>query len=87
MSLTSTITNDTGKAEELYIDEKWREYQTPRIILETTVHSDTITGNPFIKYKVSTNYQFNGDKTFMVMKSEIDPKMNRNTITIKETNQ
>lgn len=87
MSLKSTITNDTGKAEELYIDEKWREYQTPRIILETTVHSDTITGNPFIKYKVSTNYQFNGDKTFMVIKSEIDPKMNRNTITIKETNQ
>ena len=39
-SLYNATTNETAKAEEHYVDQYYREYSAPKILMETTLHDN-----------------------------------------------
>ena len=77
-NLTNTVRNDTAKAEELYCDSYFREYSTPKIILETDVHKTNSISN---WNRFTVNY-FN--KTFFPIGINEDLYNNSVHLTLKE---
>lgn len=69
-------TDEVAKAEEHYIDEYYREYSTPKIILELSTHNEVT---------ISDNYTWNRlGKTFFIQGINKDIRFNKNTLTLKE---
>lgn len=69
-------TDEVAKAEEHYIDEYYREYSTPKIVLELSTHYNNF---------LTDNYRWNKlNKTFYIQKIDKDIRFNKNTLTLKE---
>lgn len=69
-------TDEVAKAEEHYIDEYYREYSTPKIILELSTHNDVF---------ISDVYEWNRlNKSFFIQGINKDIRFNKNTLTLKE---
>lgn len=43
-AITNNITNETDKPEKFYVDAYYREYCTPKLIMESTLHSGIMLG-------------------------------------------
>jgi len=79
MQITDTHTNETDKPEKIYVDAYYREYCSPKTILETTLHdSDNIS--IFNKY----SFSFMNNKTYYVLGEEKDLKNGTTKIKLKE---
>lgn len=77
-SIYNSITKETAKAEEHYVDYYYREYSKPRMIMETTLHNkNEIKWNDLIFSK-----QMN--KKFFIMNVDYDVKKNNKTLKLKE---
>lgn len=77
-SIYNAATNETAKAEEHYVDEYYREYSRPRIMMETRLHSDL--GTDFRNIFNSTPL----GKSFHVQSIDSDVREATDTITLKE---
>ena len=77
-SLYNATTNETAKAEEHYVDQYYREYSVPKVLMETTLH-DT----PDINFR---NIFISGAlrKTMYVQSINQDIREATATITLKE---
>lgn len=78
LEITNNVTNETDKPERHYVDAYYREYSTPRMIVETTLHE-----NDDIKMfnKFSIQYL---NKTFHMLREEKNVKNATTKITVKE---
>lgn len=77
-SLYNKTTNETAKAEEHYVDQYYREYSSPKILMETTLHD-----NKDINFR---NIFLSGalNKTMYVQSINHDVREATATITLKE---
>lgn len=77
-SLYNATTNETAKAEEHYVDQYYREYSSPKILMETTLHD-----NQDINFR---NIFLSGalNKTMYVQSINHDVREATATITLKE---
>lgn len=77
-SLYNKTTNETAKAEEHYVDQYYREYSSPKILMETTLHE-----NKDINFR---NIFLSGalNKTMYVQSINHDVREATATITLKE---
>lgn len=77
-SLYNATTNETAKAEEHYVDQYYREYSSPKILMETTLHE-----NKDINFR---NIFLSGalNKTMYVQSINHDVREATATITLKE---
>lgn len=77
-SLYNKTTNETAKAEEHYVDQYYREYSSPKILMETTLHD-----NKDINFR---NLFLSGalNKTMYVQSINHDVREATATITLKE---
>lgn len=80
ISLYSAIEKANAKAEELYVNDYWKEYSEPKVNIESTLHYNECDDNFMNKYQ----FNYFGDKTFYPVKSEIELKYNRNKLYLKE---
>lgn len=71
-------TETTAKAEELYVDQYYRAYSKPKIIMTATMHNTTNI-NLYNLYNSSVL-----NKKFFVQSMNYDVKMNNKEITFKE---
>lgn len=71
-------TETTAKAEELYVDQYYREYSKPKIIMTATMHNTTNI-NPYNIYNSSVL-----NKQFFVQSMNYDVRKNKKEITFKE---
>ena len=86
LNIVNNATSETDKAEKHYVDAYWREYNAPRMILDTALidhndfeHLDTIQFKKF-------TFPYIEDKTFFVVKTERDLKNESINLTLKERN-
>lgn len=77
-NITNTITNETCKAEEMYIKDYYAEYNTPKLIVETTL--DTTKTSPWKKYQFS----YFPNKTFYAMGTELNLKYDTTKYKLKQ---
>ena len=78
LSITDNHTQETDKPEKIYVDAYYREYSTPKTILETTVH-DSNNINPFNKYNISFM-----NKTYYFVSEEKNLASNTTKLKLKE---
>lgn len=78
-TVTNVITNNTGKPEEHYINNYWREYTQPKILCETELVEDM--GHDFL-----THYKFKTlpGKEFYVQSITKDVRNATDKLTLKE---
>ena len=77
-SVTDTVENETAKGEELYCNWFYKEYSTPKIILETDL-KDTTNIDLFNKYYIG--YM---NKNFGIVETSRDLKENQTHIKFRE---
>lgn len=77
-SLTNTITNEKAKPEEIYCDAYYKEYNKPKIVLQTDLH-DTSKISLFNRFKIG----YIG-KTFYPLKIDSNLSNGSVNITLKE---
>ena len=77
-TLYNNVTTENAKAEEHYVDQYYREYSSPKILLTSTMHND----NRIAFNNLYTSTVLN--KTFFIQSMNFDVKMNKNEITYKE---
>jgi hypothetical protein len=70
------FTGETAKAEEHYVDQYFRQYSSPKILMKMTIH-----GIPSISNRYISNVL---NKQFFTQSVNTDVKMNKSQITIKE---
>lgn len=78
MNIRNSITGNVGKAEELYIDDYYKEYYTPKMIIDTSFRMENF--GFFKLYRFS--YLLN--KKFYPIGYEADLKQDTVTIKMKE---
>jgi len=78
-NLTDNNEGITAYAEKLYVDHYYKEFNTPKIIVETTLDNNTINVSPFNTYTIG----YLG-KTFYPLSINTDMRMASSTITLKE---
>lgn len=77
-SIYNTNTGETAKPEEHYVDCYYREYNQPKILMETSLHNSD---------KIRFNYLYNSktlSKTFYPIRETFDVKRDNKTLTLKE---
>lgn len=74
----NATTTETAKAEEHYVDAYYREYSTPKIMMQTQLHN-TSNINLFNTYHSNPL-----NKNFFVQSMGLDVRMNNANITLKE---
>ena len=74
----NATTQETAKAEEHYVDAYYREYSTPKIMMQTQLHN-TSNINLFNTYHSNPL-----NKNFHVMSMGLDVRFNNANITLKE---
>lgn len=79
LNFTNNITDEVAKAEQHYIDAYWREYNTPRVIIETDLNHDTDVYE-FNKY----HFNYFNNKNFYPIKIDYDVCNNSAHLTLKE---
>lgn len=86
LNIVNNATSETDKAEKHYVDAYWREYNTPRMILETSLHDDNDMEHlDAVQFRKFT-FPYIEDKTFFVVKTERDLKNESINLTLKERN-
>ena len=78
MSISNAITGNVGKAEELYIDDYYQEYYTPKMIIDTSFRMDNFGFFKLYRFSYLQN------KKFYPIGFEADLKQNTVTIKMKE---
>ena len=71
-------TETTAKAEELYVDQYYRSYSKPRIIMTSTMHNTTNIN----LYNIYNSSVLN--KQFFIQSMNYDVRMDKKEITFKE---
>ena len=77
-TIYNAMTETTAKAEELYVDQYYRAYSKPKIIMTATMHN-TSNINLYNLYNSSVL-----NKKFFVQSMNYDVRMNNKQITFKE---
>lgn len=75
-NIYNKITNESAKAEEHFIDEYFREYSTPKIILELSTHNSVTPTDIYRWDRLG--------KTFFIQSFNRDIRFNKTTLTLKE---
>ena len=73
--LLNRVTNETNKPEKFYVDSYYREYSTPRLIMNSTIHG----GAALDKYSI--NYL---NKNFLVQGYEYYVQTDKKKLKMKE---
>ena len=77
-SLYNALNETTAKPEELYVDQYYRQYSTPKIIMEATMHNaDNIIMSNLYNSTVL-------NKKFFIQSMNFDVKMDNKQLTFKE---
>ena len=77
-SLYNALNETTAKPEELYVDQYYRQYSTPKIIMEATMHNaDNISMSNLYNSTVL-------NKKFFIQSMNFDVKMDNKQLTFKE---
>ena len=77
-TIYNNVTGNQGKAEELYIDDYYKEYSKPKVIIETTLDANkTDYWNRF-------KFSYFSNKKFMTLSTEYNLKLDTKTFKIKE---
>lgn len=86
LNIVNNATSETDKPERFYVDAYWREYNTPRMVINTALKDtnsfEYLDVTQFNKLQLS----FIDDKTFFVTKTERDLKNEKINVTLKERN-
>ena len=77
-SLFNANTNETAKAEEHYVDAYYREYSTPKLLLNMTLHDDNTNFTDIYRWTKFSN------KVFYPIAINKDIRLGRATLTLKE---
>lgn len=79
LSIKSNATNEIDKPEKLYVDYYFREYSTPKIIIDTDVKDDS-------KFTFFNRYNFNylRDKNFAPLTMDYNLRYNNLKLKMKE---
>ena len=77
-SIYNARTETTAKAEELYVDQYYRAYSKPRIIMTSTMHNTTNIN----LYNIYNSSVLN--KQFFIQSMNYDVRMDKKEITFKE---
>lgn len=81
VNIVNNVTSETDKPERFYVDAYYREYNQPRMIVDTSfVDPDQVVN--FNKY----TFPYLENKTFFVVKTEKDVKREKINLTLKERN-
>ena len=79
LAITDRNTNETDKPEKIYVDAYYNEYNSPKLIFDTTIQDDPLVVNMFYKYAIG--YM---NKTFAPVFINRNLAMNSATIKMKE---
>ena len=77
-SIYNATTNETAKAEEHYVDAYYREYNSPKVLLETQLHNDS-NMKLFNTYRSTTL-----GKNFFIQSMGYEVKWDKINLTLKE---
>lgn len=81
LNIVNNVTSETDKPEKHYVDAYYREYNQPRMIVDTSfVETDQVVN--FNKYE----FPYIDNKMFYVVKTEKDVKREKINLTLKERN-
>lgn len=75
--VNGTVLVEQGKPEELYVKSLYREYSTPKLIIDTTLHT---INSPFTRY----NFSYLQGKQFIPISEEYSYLYNTRTLKLKE---
>ena len=77
--LKNMVTGEVGKAEELYLSNYWKEYNSPKILFDTEFKDTPIRS-------WTSHYKFNQfkDKQFIVQAESYNVKYCKKQLTLKE---
>lgn len=81
VNIVNNVTSETDKPERFYVDSYYREYNQPRMIVDTSFNETDQVVN-FNKY----TFPYLENKTFFVVKTEKDVKREKINLTLKERN-
>ena len=81
VNIVNNVTSETDKPERFYVDAYYREYNQPRMIVDTSL-VDTNQVVNWNKYE----FPYIDGKTFFVVKTEKDVKREKVNLTLKERN-
>lgn len=76
-SITNNLTNETDKPEKFYVDAYYREYSSPKLMFNSTLHDNQYS--LFKRFRV--NYM---GKTFFPIKYDYDLKLDEINAQLKE---
>ena len=76
-TVTNTIFVIHAKPEELYVQSKWNEFNTPKMIVDTTLHA---TASPFSRY----NFSYLPNKWFIPLSEEYSYLYGTHKLKLKE---
>ncbi|MEE3490619.1 MAG: hypothetical protein VZR10_07110, partial [Methanobrevibacter sp.] len=87
LDIVNNVTSETDKPEKFYVDAYWREYNEPRMVINTALKDTNSFANLDVTQFNKLNLSFIDDKTFFVTKTERNLKNETINLTIKERNQ
>lgn len=77
--LDNILTRESGKAEELYVDQNYKDHCTPKMLVQTTLSDDAVTD-----YFGTYNFSYLPNKMFYPVKIDKNLLLNESTITFRE---
>ena len=87
LGIVNNMTSETDKPEKFYVDAYWREYNEPRMVINTALKDTNSFAHLDVTQFNKLNLSFIDDKTFFVTKTERNLKNETINLTIKERNQ
>lgn len=75
--VNGTVLSENGKPEELYVQSYYREYSTPKLIIDTTLHT---INSPFTRY----NFSYLPGKQFVPLSEDYSYLYDTRTLKLKE---
>lgn len=86
VTITNNLDNSENKPEKFYVDAYYNEYNTPKMILETTVHTGTTDVYPAINISQFGKYHIGYlNKDFYLKNYTYNAKKGTTKIYLKET--
>ena len=86
LNIVNNVTSETDKPERFYVDCAWREYNTPRMILESNIHDYNDMEHLDAVQLRKFTFPYLEGKQFFVLKTERDLKNESIALTLKEKN-
>ena len=77
--LDNILTRESGKAEELYVDQNYKDHCSPKMLVQTTLSDDAVTD-----YFGTYDFSYLPNKMFYPVKINKNLLLNESTITFRE---